>query len=197
MPNAPIVGLVGFAQAGKDTFAGYLGYKRIAFADTLRSMAIAINPVIGFRPMSTTSHPIYLASAIAAYGYETVKQDFPEARRFLQRLGTEGIRQHVSDSFWVDKAMAKVEAGVPSVFTDVRFPNEIAAVRERGGVIVRIQREGQKAVNGHVSELAWQTEEPDFTVFARNGDFAALKAQAVGLDQALRDGSNALVWYSA
>jgi hypothetical protein len=43
--HQPLVGLVGYARSGKDTFAAALGYRRLAFADPLKELALAVNPL--------------------------------------------------------------------------------------------------------------------------------------------------------
>jgi hypothetical protein len=60
------------------------------------------------------------------YGEDSIKKLYPEYRRLLQKLGTEGIRA-IDSEFWVKAALLEIlklprEARV--VFTDVRFPNE-------------------------------------------------------------------------
>ena len=45
------------------------------------------------------------------------------------------------------------------VVPDVRFPDEAQSIKERGGVIVRIKREGYEPVNAHISETAYQDQD--------------------------------------
>ena len=40
------------------------------------------------------------------------------------------------------------------MFTDVRFPNEAQKIKDLGGVVWRIEREGVAPVNSHISEYA-------------------------------------------
>lgn len=153
-----LVGLVGYAQAGKDTFAGYLGFKRLAFADVLKAVAYGSNPIVA---LNTDHSFLYLRDVVDAVGWERAKSEYPEVRLYLQHLGTEGGRDNLGANVWVDAAFKDYDPNVPTVFTDVRFPNEIQAIRDRGGIIVRIDRGGHAPVNGHVSEFAWQEVEPD------------------------------------
>ena len=53
-------------------------------------------------------------------------------------------------------------AGV--VFTDVRFPDEAAMIRRRGGALWRIERPGATPVRAHVSETAAADVAADRTV---------------------------------
>jgi hypothetical protein len=75
----------------------------------------------------------------------------------LQRLGTECGRELISDTVWIDAALNNVELDdhyKSIVVTDVRFPNEAQAIKDRGGYIFRIEREGVGPANDHPSEIA-------------------------------------------
>jgi hypothetical protein len=131
-----IIGVTGYAQHGKDTLGQRLvdvhGFTRYAFADQLKSMALALNPLIGrFR----------LADAVEQSGWEGAKTN-AEVRRFLQVLGTEGVRDHLGADSWVKALELKLKADNPAraVITDVRFPNEAAWVKANGGLMVRVKR---------------------------------------------------------
>lgn len=161
-----IVGLMGYAQSGKDTTAQVLtdefGFTRIAFADALRDMLYALNPIL--------DRPDYyrLQDLVDHLGWEAAKGWTPEVRELLQRLGTEAGRNVLGQSVWVDAAMRKVKPGGRYVFTDVRFPNEVSAVRDAGGLMWRVVREGTKPVNAHASETAADDVFADVT-FLNNG----------------------------
>lgn len=92
-------------------------------------------------------------------------------REFLQILGTESIRLALHKDAWVNALMSDYhsESGVdilddgtmkgwfkpePNwVITDCRFHNEAIAVKNKGGIIVRINRPGVFPVNNHPSEV--------------------------------------------
>lgn len=166
-----IIGLCGYARAGKDTVARVLveefKFVKIAFADPLREMALAIDPMISLAgcdydtAMVIRKHPrafdatppvtigAFNISArysviIDALGYERAKS-LPDFRRFLQRLGTEGGRGCLWESIWIDaferRAQAVIAAGKSVVISDVRFPNEAAWAAEHGE-LWRIDRAG-------------------------------------------------------
>jgi hypothetical protein len=82
---------------------------------------------------------------------------------------------------WVDAAFRDYDPEVPTVVTDVRFPNEIEKIRALGGVIVRIDRAGHQAANGHVSEFAWQDTPPDEHFTFEVGAFHHMKLVAESL----------------
>lgn len=146
-----LIGLHGFSGAGKDTVAKILaesGYTRIAFADKLREALLGLNPVV----MVEGGRGVRLAPLIRSHGWDTVKRRVPEVRELLQRLGTEAGRNIHGNDVWVRLALSPVLPDDNCVITDVRFPNEAAAIRARGGVMVNVVRPGCGAVNDHVSE---------------------------------------------
>lgn len=159
-----IIGLSGFARSGKDEAAKILveeyGFVQVAFADKLRDMIYALNPLVrqhwtGSITGESVSHNVFLKDVIDKFGWggykETVYGD--EIRRLLQRLGTEAGRQTLWDSIWIDAALTGLPADAKVVVSDARFFNEFDAVRERGGYIWRIEREGVGPANDHASEL--------------------------------------------
>lgn len=157
----PLVGLIGKKRVGKDTFAAVLveefGFARVAFADPLKEMALTIDPLISDAPAPNAAwSPMRLTPAVMMDGWERVKDDYPEARRFLQRLG-DGVRQF-DPEFWSNAGMQEAACnraeGFPVVITDVRYPNEAAAIREAGGILVRIERPGVDDGDTHASETA-------------------------------------------
>jgi hypothetical protein len=170
-----IIGLAGYARAGKDTVAQILveerGFRRIAFADALRDMLAALDPYIG-----TTR----LSDRLNWHGWEATKAD-PEVRRLLQRLGTEAGRDVLGPDVWVDAAVRKMdlESEENYVVSDVRFPNELQAIRSYGQVW-RIERPGCEPVNGHVSETALDGARFD-RVISNNGSIDDLAERVLRL----------------
>lgn len=144
-----IIGLCGYARSGKDEVAKVLkelgGYERISFADPIRSAIYTLNPMI-------TENGLRIQNLVDTLGWEHVKVQYTEIRRLLQIFGTEVAREQWSDSFWVDLAFSKMEDDGKYVITDVRFPNEAAAVAAHGGELWRISRPGVGPVNNHASD---------------------------------------------
>lgn len=143
----PDVALIGYGGVGKDTAGDYLveayGYTKLAFADPLRELAKFVNP---FVDADRTS--IRYFDALLGCGYRDAKDAFPEVRRFLDRLGR-GVREVLGSEVWVEALAARLDAldpAVPVVVTDVRFPNEVALLEEYGFEVVRLTREGYRAL---------------------------------------------------
>lgn len=171
-----VIGVTGFMGSGKDTIGNVLvadyGYARYAFADQLKSMALALDPLVPPNP----TLPIFeagnwrLSTIVRRLGWEDAKKH-PEIRRFLQVLGTEGVREHLGEDSWIKalrKRIADDYTGRPVVITDVRFPNEAEAIWDWGGVVWRVVRPGHEG-NGHASEREITKIVPDAVIVNNAG----------------------------
>jgi hypothetical protein len=77
----------------------------------------------------------------------------------LQRYGTEAHRDVFGEDFWVTQAMNGLAVTSRIVFTDVRFPNEAAAIDRKGGHVIRLERPGASiAEQYHASEQILQAD---------------------------------------
>lgn len=154
-----LIGLHGKAGSGKDTayelLSGYLDVrvKRDAFADRLKLSAIR-----NFKPDCTLEEAYEFCERLKSSGEISVIFDDEHVaysvtgRQFLQHYGTEAHRQVFADDFWVDavlpdrydsqRGFGREDANDWDllVITDVRFPNEAAAVRAAGGEVWQIVR---------------------------------------------------------
>lgn len=170
------VALLGRAGAGKDSVASVLssryGHVRVAFADAVRSMALAVNPIIaGYADVGGVSY-FRLSDVVDIHGWDGAKRAFPEVRRFLQRLGSEGVRDTIHPDTWIVVAQKAVsaawDAGRFVVITDVRFPNEVAYARRHGFLTVWVDRPGQ-TLHGegadHASEQLVSAEDADVILY--------------------------------
>lgn len=64
------------------------------------------------------------------------------AREFLQYFGTDVMRK-IKDTVWVDATINVINKEKPSlaIIPDVRFPNEVKAIQEAGGIVIRLSRD--------------------------------------------------------
>jgi len=137
-----LIGITGKAGAGKDSVANILvdryGFKRYAFADAVRDVALSINPIImtnwqaDERSGKLRLCDARLADYVEVHGWDWSKRNIPEIRRLLQVIGTEAGRQVMGENVWVDIIVNKyVNDGYPNgVVTDMRFPNEFEAIAD-------------------------------------------------------------------
>lgn len=140
-----LIGFCGYAGSGKSTAAqrlcGRHGFVRHRFAGPLKDMLRAL----GLSEEQVDGNLKEVPCALL--GGKT-------PRWAAQSLGTEWGREMISPTLWVDAWAAKVDVSpVPVVCDDVRFPNEVYAVKQRGGIVVRITGRGAKiATSAHASE---------------------------------------------
>lgn len=183
-PSAPtiIIGISGKKRSGKDTAASFLvekhGFTRVAFADKLRAVALGTDPYV-LRPAYGYGgeFPERLTSVVERLGWEKAKE-LPDVRRLLQRIGTEGVRENLGFSTWIEAAFADVKPGGRYVFTDARFPNEAEAVRAHGGRVWQIVRPGGDTSDGHASEQDLPPELVD-RVIVNDGTRVDLRRQVL------------------
>lgn len=170
-----IIGLSGYAQSGKDTTAQFLvdeGFERIAFADALRDALYALNPII-----TEWGGTERVQDVIDRNGWDESKVTYSEIRQLLQRLGTEVGRNQFGPTFWVDIAFKKLtDPNGKYVFTDCRFAQEAQAIKDAGGQIWRITRDGTAPVNAHPSETALDDWDFDGRLF-NNSTLASLRIE--------------------
>jgi hypothetical protein len=114
------------------------------FADPLKEMAInvfGLNPqqVYGSdKDKNTTTH----------LKWEDLpncppdKNGFMTVRDFLQHFGTNIVRK-IYNNAWVNATINKIvaEDSEIAIIPDVRFPNEVSAIKENGGFIIRLTRD--------------------------------------------------------
>jgi len=132
-----IIGFVGFPGSGKDAAATVMcarhSFIRYAFGDMVKGKLLEIDPIY---ENDITRLERWKRSGLG------------ETREKLQNLG-ESMRRDDS-RYWINR-MPEV-LGHRSVFTDIRYKNEMEWVREKGGVILHIDRPGYGPVNDHQSE---------------------------------------------
>lgn len=167
-----IVGIGHKARRGKDTAASALvrdeGFVRIGFADALKELAVLVDPIVGETgPTNVGAGRGRLSYVVRQNGWDQAKDRYPEVRRFLQELGT-GVRQVLGEALWVEHVIRQV-GDRDVVIPDVRFPNEAQAIKDAGGIVVRIDRAvppriAASASSTHDSETALDGWEFDYTI---------------------------------
>jgi hypothetical protein len=166
-----LIGFAGAAGAGKDSAAKVLikaGAERRAFADPIRSLLYALNPYVD-------NCACRLVDLVQDEGWEKAKRNTPEVRRLLQELGSE-VRKTANPAYWIDLTLT--DLGPLTVITDVRYPNEAMAIKERGGIIVQIVRQGFAPISGHESETPLAPDLVD-VVIANDGDLKQLQTNVI------------------
>jgi hypothetical protein len=144
-----ILGLLGPAGSGKSTVAEHL---RKYYGAAVYSFA---------RPLKEIARRALDFSTAQVYGSQAEKEAVDprygfSPRWFLQRLGTEGIRQVLGADFWVRLCLDDIAKGGArlAVIEDVRFISESDAIRAAGGAVIRLDNPGRvtNADASHASE---------------------------------------------
>jgi hypothetical protein len=88
------------------------------------------------------------------------------ARQFLQQIGEEMFLP-MKASYWVDQFKAAVRASKADVglVADPRKPEQIAAIKELGGITIRLTRDPYEGKDQHVSETALDQNVFDWSLF--------------------------------
>jgi hypothetical protein len=180
-----LIGITGKARAGKDTLAQALakyGYKPVAFADTLKQVAALISG----EPLNHFYDDVLKEEISPTFGMTR--------RRALQIIGTEHMRTSFGPMIWVTPLLRRLEAsGFAHCITDVRFDSEAEAIRQRGGVVIRVVRPDNVGLSGdaatHASEQGVAEELVDFEV-VNNGTIGDLHHEACKLLGALAEGGS-------
>lgn len=140
-----IIGFVGLIGAGKDTAADYLvnyhGFRRDSFANTLKD---AVANVFGWDRIlleGRTKEAREWRERVDTWWAKRLNMPDLTPRWVLQYWGTEVCRIGFHDDIWIaslENKLRKTKDDI--VISDVRFPNEIKAIQDAGGLVIRIKR---------------------------------------------------------
>ena len=190
-----IIGFVGFIGSGKDTAADYLvnfhEFRRDSFANTLKD---AVANVFGWdRTLleGRTKEAREWREQVDTWWANRLGMPKLTPRWVLQYWGTDVLRNAFHDDIWIASLENKMrKTGDNIVISDVRFPNEIKAIHNAGGIVVRVKRGNDpewyddavnmnaggsnmswllstdriKKLGIHASETAWVGGDIDYTI---------------------------------
>jgi len=173
-----IIGICGYKGTGKSTVAEYLAknhkFKRVNFKD-------------GLVAEMKERFPNTIKQIGSLIGELNARQDYTEDelfaikpttfRAFMQEYGTE-VRRADNQDYWVDKWKATVEEMKGNIVTDdVRFFNELAAIGDLDGILIRVTRPDVTSGGTHQSETEQEKFIEDFTINGEPGDHASIYKQ--------------------
>jgi len=91
---------------------------------------------------------------LSMMGYTSIIEKYiPTYREMLQVIGTDCFRNLVNPNTWVISTLSDYKEGDYWLISDVRFPNEVKGIKDKGGLIIRINRPGMNG-GSHESEVA-------------------------------------------
>lgn len=160
-----IIGISGKARSGKDTFADILletlnkndqhDYVKVHYSDDLKSRVM--------NDFNMTWEQTYGAlKEVPDERYPKKDGGYWTPREILQHMGTEGFR-HIEPTFWVRTLFERIGnmENQNVIITDCRFPDEVDAVIEHGGVHIRVERKDKDYATNlqHASETSLDGED--------------------------------------
>ena len=158
-----IIAICGHKFSGKSTVARLLhnatSYRVVSFADKLKDVTCVLSgctreDLEDYDFKETQLVPDYLRPYC-------LNAEKPTFRAFLQYFGSEVMRG-VNDNIWIDCTLSN--CGNDCIVSDCRFPNEAKAVKERGGIVIKVVRPLAKAEDAHQSETMIDEIAPDYTI---------------------------------
>ena len=139
-----IIGICGLIGSGKDTIADYLQnihqFRRESFAHTLKD---AVSSIFGWdRELleGRTRESREWREQVDPWWTERLGMTVTP-RLVLQVWGTEVARKSYHDDIWIaslENKLRKTHDDI--VISDCRFPNEIKAIKNAGGIVIRVVR---------------------------------------------------------
>jgi hypothetical protein len=198
-----IIGIVGFAGSGKGTVGDILvndhDFTKLSFADAVKDATSAIFGWPRHLLEGDTDESRKFRETKDEFWSARLGRDFIP-RLAMQLMGTEAGRNVFHPNLWVDVVERRIvhnqEANIDHKFVipDVRFPNEIEAIRKWGGFVVRIvrgnepewyeaaERANKEGINElmskhcvHYSEWAWIGQQFNYLI-SNNGTVSMLEA---------------------
>ena len=190
-----IIGIDGYAGAGKDTVADIFvskGLTKVSFADELRETVVHATgfDMSLFLDRSTKDKDFKEAYILSSevitkfcnyldYGSKSQELidelsglELKSPRHILQFMGTEVGRQKLHPLIWIDRFRVRIAPLGSIVSPDARFSNERDCVKDLGGTMFWVDRESVKPKPGHISENdKWSIDKYDVVVYNNNGIF--------------------------
>jgi hypothetical protein len=158
-----VIGITGYKKSGKTTVA-----------EQLRLLALpACSYHINFA--DAVKNEVCVAFRISREYLEAHKDNY---RLILQGVGTDVGRKLRGETYWIQKwleTLNKLPLPLPEliVCSDLRFLNEAEAIRQLGGKIIRVYRQGTGS-DGHASETELDRIECDYEL-VNNGSLDDLR----------------------
>lgn len=159
-----LIGITGHKFSGKSTVAKMLseilGYETHSFADKLKDITCILS---GCTREDLENYDFKENELVPDYLRPyCLNADKPTYRAFLQHFGSEVMRG-INNNIWIDCTLSN--CGKDAIISDCRFPNEAKAIKERGGIVIKVVRDGVATGDTHQSETKIDEIEPDYVFF--------------------------------
>tara|TARA_Y100000310_G_C20704023_1_gene833060 strand:+ start:1502 stop:2059 length:558 start_codon:yes stop_codon:yes gene_type:complete len=159
-----VIGFAGKARSGKDTAGKYL-------VDTYQFVHYSFA-----KPLKEGAKAMFNLTDEQIDNKEKVVEPWGKSpRQIYQQLGTD-VARSIDPNIWVKNAEMYInrQPGFSFVITDVRFSNEALWIRNRGGIVVYINRDQELIRDrSHASENGLSGEDVDVYI-ENNGTINSL-----------------------
>jgi hypothetical protein len=188
-----IIGLGSYSRTGKDTFAD----AAINYLNSYSDIPIAKKISFAWK-LKDICHQLYAWAGVR----DAIFYDTPEGEKYRDmiipelgmtpvdlwvKVGTPCFREHVYQNTWIDYVL-KTNHGVEYVvIPDVRFPNEVNALRDLGATLIKVVRPGF-APRNTVSDRALLDYRGWDMVLGADGDIHNLRLDAQEVSSLIKQG---------
>lgn len=156
-----IIGISGKIGSGKNTVADIIkkhnkSFQEIAFAYKLKQIVSILSAQDINNTMSQTGKNIYIPEFNMSIG------------EMLQKVGTDLFRDNFNVNTWVIATFLQIFNNPGNyIITDCRFKNEAKAIKDNGGILLRINRSNNNISTNSTRNLQHQSEIDldDYTAF--------------------------------
>lgn len=197
VPTLPhLIGLIAYAQVGKDTVAEILadtyGYRIDSPSNVLRDFLYAQDLYLPPSRKHWWSRPRSqrLCDVVDEHGWPKARLLHPYIRDLQQATGTEAGRTYLGEDVWQSAMLARLAPGERHVSTRVMYANEAQAILDAGGILVRVTRPGTGPLGDHSSEAHVETLPADYTI-ENDGTVGDLRVKVIDLIEQIRSRSAA------
>ena len=188
LKNKNLIAISGKKQSGKNAIAKIINqltnnkYEEKCFADKLKDIiCIFINSTReqledeSFKSKELGEEWWYFKGrngSLIPYSEDSKRNEEdlikPTPRFLLQFIGTDLLRNQLHPEIWVNSLFTDYQPNnliYPSwCITDMRFLNEMEAVKKRGGITIRVNRNLEESKDQHESETELDNAEFDYVI---------------------------------
>lgn len=176
-----LIGIIGLKGAGKDTVADFLirhhQFQKRSFAD----------------PVKETCQTLFMLEREQLHDTERKEETDPRwgvsPRQMMQTLGTDMVRSHLGEDFWLRHMDIYTKQHQPQrlVVPDVRFANEADWIKRNHGVLVRVHDDRTHSEDPHPSETEQLSIKDDYCIFNPKSGITAFHQHLEGVIPTILD----------
>ena len=155
-----IIGISGKIGSGKDTIAREIikaypeyNFRKVSFGYNVKKIVSILTGIDMRTILSRKIKNEYLSEWELSVG------------EMFQIVGTDAIRDNLSENAWVYSLFNNIKDGENIIITDVRFKNEAYSILNRGGYLIRLTGEPKDVKDNRKTEHKSETELDNFNMF--------------------------------